>query len=202
MRKTGVYGGTFNPIHNGHIHLAKQFAQQLGLDRVLLIPAFVPPHKFAPDLAPAEHRLAMCRLASPGTLLEVSDMEIRRKGASYTCETLRELKKRNPEDELYLLMGEDMFLTVQDWCHPEVLYSLSVLCAAPRSGDGTARILEQVNRLERAGAKTAVCNIQYLPVSSTMVRGAVKKGESIAGMVPAAVAEYIRENQLYLGCGK
>lgn len=197
MRKTGIYGGTFNPIHNGHIHLAQQFAQRLALDRVLLIPTNVPPHKRAPDLAPAEHRLAMCEIATPGGLLEVSDMEMKRRGKSYTCETLRQLKEQNPEDELYLLMGEDMFLTVQNWYKPETIYSLAVLCAAPRGNGGTAGLREQAQKLEQAGAKTVVCDIRFLPVSSTMVREAVKKGESIETLVPPAVAEYIRKNKLY-----
>ena len=86
--KTGVYGGTFNPIHNGHLHIVEEFRRGLGLDRVLLIPAHVPPHKTAPDLAPAGDRLEMCRLACEGTQFEVSDLEIRRGGPSYTAETL------------------------------------------------------------------------------------------------------------------
>lgn len=199
MRKTGIYGGTFNPIHNGHIHLAEQFMQSLKLDRVLLIPANVPPHKRVPDLAPAEQRAAMCRLALPGKAFEVSNVEIRRRGKSYTAETLRELKQRSPEDALYLLMGEDMFLTVQDWYKPEVIYSLAVLCAAPRSGDGMPGLVKQAETLKRAGARSLLCSIEYLPVSSTMVRQAVKNGESIENMVPPAVAAYIRKNKLYLG---
>lgn len=202
MRKIGIYGGTFNPIHNGHIYVAEQFAQRLGLDRVIFIPTHVPPHKQATDLAPAQDRLAMCRAALPHALFEVNDTEIRRDGKSFTSDTLRELKHSNPADELYLLMGEDMFLTVQDWHEPQTIFSIAVLCAAPRSIDGLARLLGHAKLLNHLGAKTIVQNIEYLPVSSTMVRAAVKCGNRIDDFVPPAVAAYIAEKGLYLECGK
>lgn len=198
MQKIAIYGGTFNPIHNGHIHLAKQFADLLKIDRVVLIPTLVPPHKRAPDLAAPQDRLAMCSLAVQDGAFSVSDMELRREGPSYTADTLIELKKENPDSELYLLMGEDMFLTVQNWYKPEVLYSLSVLCAAPRSDDGTQKLQEHAQMLQQCGAKTAVRNIKYLPVSSTMVRKAVRNRQSISDFVPPKVEEYIREHHLYL----
>lgn len=198
MQKIAIYGGTFNPIHNGHLHLARQFARLLGLDRILLVPARVPPHKEAPDLAAAEDRLAMCRLAAQDPVFFVSDAELRREGPSYTSDTLVQLKKENPDSELYLLMGEDMFLTVQDWHRPEILYSLSTLCAAPRSTDGLRRLSGHARALERSGAKTELCNIEYLPISSTMVRRAVKTGQSIAGLVPPEVETYILSRRLYL----
>lgn len=198
MRKIAVYGGTFNPIHNGHIHVAKQFARLLGVEHVLLIPTMVPPHKEAPDLAPAEDRLAMCRLAEPQTLFQVSDLELRREGPSYTADTLKELKQLYPNSELYLLMGEDMFLTVQNWWHPEVLYALSTLCAAPRSASGTKNLMEHAKLLERSGARSYIADIEYLPVSSTMVRSAVKHGQRISELVPSPVERYIYEHHLYL----
>jgi nicotinate-nucleotide adenylyltransferase len=196
--RVAVYGGTFNPIHNGHVHLAEQFARILGVDKVLLIPTREPPHKIPTDLASERDRLEMCRLATANKLFETSDIEIRRPAPSYTSDTLRELKAMYPHSELFLLTGEDMFLTIQNWHEPQTIYSLATLCAAPRSVEGLPRLLEHAELLKRGGAKTIVENIEYLPISSTMVRNAVKNGESIAGLVPPAVAEYILGNNLYL----
>ena len=130
--KTGIYGGTFNPIHNGHLHIVEEFRRGLGLDRVLLIPTRVPPHKAAPDLASAGERFAMCRLAAQGKpWLELSDIEMRREGKSYTAETLEELSVLYPQDQFYLLMGEDMFLTLGRWYRPETIFSLASVCTTP-----------------------------------------------------------------------
>jgi nicotinate-nucleotide adenylyltransferase len=197
MRKIAILGGTFNPIHNGHLHLAGCFAKLLGVQKVLLIPTYLPPHKSAPDLAPARHRLAMCRAASGG-IFEASDIEIRRRGPSYTSDTLRELKALYPDAELYLITGEDMFLTLTQWHEPETIFSLATVCAAPRSAAGLGRLLKYAQDLRRMGARTRVENIEYLPVSSTMVRRAVREGKSIARLVPVAVERYIREHHLYL----
>ena len=223
MRKIAILGGTFNPIHNGHLHLAGCFAKLLGVQKVLLIPTYLPPHKSAPDLAPARHRLAMCRAAAGGCccaacgpapadgeasdlmcraaaggIFEASDIEIRRRGPSYTSDTLRELKALYPDAELYLITGEDMFLTLTQWHEPETIFSLATVCAAPRSAAGLGRLLKYAQGLRRLGARTRVENIEYLPVSSTMVRRAVREGKSIARLVPVAVERYIREHHLYL----
>ena len=198
VRKLAIFGGTFNPIHNGHIHLARRFAELLRADIVLLIPTFTPPHKREDDLADGSARLAMCRLAADGLPLGVSDIEMRRGDRSYTSDTLRELKALYPGATMYFLMGEDMFLTLEQWHEPEVIFSLATICAAPRSKDGERRLREYASVLRAKGARVRIEPIPYLPVSSTMVRQAVRKGESIEGMVPKAVADYIRENHLYL----
>lgn len=202
MQKIAIYGGTFNPIHNGHIHLAKQFARLLDLDKVILIPTYVPPHKQDVGLTPAEDRLAMCRLAASDPIFEVSDIEILREGLSYTVDTLQELKMQYPESEFYLLTGEDMFVTIRNWYRAETICSLATICAAPRGTAGLEPLLQYARVLEQNGAKTIIKNIDYLPISSTMVRSAVKNGESISGLVPPAVADYIVKNNLYLECGK
>ena len=198
MQKIAVFGGTFNPIHNGHIHLAEQFVQRIGAEKVLLIPTYQPPHKRALNLAPSKDRLQMCRLACEESIFEVSNMELKRKGPSYTADTLRELKKIYPASELYLIMGEDMFLTLKKWYEPETIFRLAVLCAAPRSSDGLQPLLDCAENFERNGARTFIQNIEYLPISSTMVRDAVQNGKNIAGLVPPKVADYIAKNKLYL----
>lgn len=197
--KTGIYGGTFNPIHNGHLHIVEEFRRGLGLDRVLLIPTRVPPHKAAPDLASAGERFAMCRLAAQGKpWLELSDIEMRREGKSYTAETLEELSALYPQDQFYLLMGEDMFLTLGSWYRPETIFSLASVCTTPRSPDGLDALRQKA--LEYTGQFQARCfleHIPYLPISSTQVRQAVARGEDISGLVPQAVATYMKERRLY-----
>lgn len=197
--KTGIYGGTFNPIHNGHLHIVEEFRRGLGLDRVLLIPTRVPPHKAAPDLASAGERFAMCRLAAQGKpWLELSDIEMRREGKSYTAETLEELSTLYPQDQFYLLMGEDMFLTLGRWYRPETIFSLASVCTTPRSPDGLDALHQKA--LEYTGQFQARCfleHIPYLPISSTQVRQAVARGEDVSGLVPQAVAAYMKERGLY-----
>lgn len=197
MNRIAIFGGTFNPIHNGHLHIARQFQQLLGARRVLFIPTFRPPHKEAPDLAPAGDRLAMCRLACEGTSYEVSDMEIRRGGPSYTADTLLELKRQYPQEELCFITGEDMFLTLEHWYKPELIYSLATVCAAPRSTDGMEKLRAYAKELAVRGATVILHNIDHLPVSSTMVRDAVRQGRPIDALVPAGVARYIGQSGLY-----
>ena len=146
--RTGVYGGTFNPIHRGHVHILREFIKRLDLQRVLLIPDGTPPHKRAEDLAPPEDRVEMCRLAVKELdIVEISQMELARPGKSFTSDTLTELHGLYPRDELYFLMGEDMFLTVDKWHDAPTIFRLAVLCASPRSPEGYKRLLEKEKEL-------------------------------------------------------
>ncbi len=199
--KTGVYGGTFNPIHVGHIHILREFIRRLGLQRVLLIPTGTPPHKTAPALADGKDRLAMCALAV-GEIeeapVELSEIELRRGGKSYTADTLEALKRLCPQDELYLLMGEDMFLTVDSWYRPEIIMAHAALCASPRSERGLQKLLLKKAELEeKFSARCFVEDIPYLAVSSTEIRERAGNGESLKGLVPPAVEEYIKSHGLY-----
>lgn len=198
--RTGVYGGTFNPIHRGHVHILREFIGRLELQRVLLIPDGTPPHKEAQDLAAPGDRLEMCRLAARGLgVVEVSGMELRRPGKSFTSDTLTELHRMYPEDELYFLMGEDMFLTVDRWHDAPTIFRLAVLCASPRSRSGMERLMEKERELIKLGARCRVEDIPFLDVSSTRVRELARAGEDISGLVPDEVARYIRENSIYGG---
>ncbi|MCI1964812.1 MAG: nicotinate-nucleotide adenylyltransferase [Oscillospiraceae bacterium] len=197
MPKVVIFGGTFNPIHNGHLHLVRRFAQTIGADRVVLIPTKIPPHKSAPHLASAEDRLQMCRLAVQKDGFEVSPVEIERGGLSYTSDTLLTLKREHPDAELFFITGEDMFLTLEEWHEPETIYSLATVCAAPRSKRGCTALNEYAEKVGRMGAKTMICNINYLPISSTMVRNAARKHEDLSGFVPPPVANYIYQHHLY-----
>ncbi|MBR7092396.1 MAG: nicotinate (nicotinamide) nucleotide adenylyltransferase [Clostridia bacterium] len=195
QQKIAVLGGTFDPIHNGHVRLALAFAERLQLDAVLLMPSFVPPHKVKTDLAPAEDRLAMCRLAAqPYPVLQVSDLEIRRGGASFTADTLAQLQQVYPQAQLYLLMGADMFLTVGTWNRFEQIARTAVLCAAPRDDVTVEQLRAYAAELEERGA---VCVIEPVPLyaaSSTALRAEPALAESLT---PPAVAAYIKEKGLY-----
>lgn len=198
--RTAVYGGTFNPVHLGHVHILREFMGRLALDRALLIPAGVPPHKQALHLASAEDRVEMCRLAAeemPELKIEVSTMELDRPGKSFTSDTLAQLNRLCPGDELYLLMGEDMFLTVDKWHDAPGIFRRAVLCASPRSREGMPRLLEKRRELEEQGARCRVEDIPFLDVSSTRVRELAGAGAELSGLVPDRVAAYIRRHGLY-----
>lgn len=198
MDKLLVYGGTFNPIHNGHLHLAQSFAGITGARSVLLVPSRIPPHKAAPSLASAQMRLDMCRLAVAGRPgWQVSAMEAQRPGPSYTADTLDALARRFPRTQLYFVTGEDMFLTLLEWHDPQRILRRAIICGAPRSPAGLQRMQAYARRLEAAGGRVLVRDVQYLPVSSTQVRAAVAAGEPVDTLVPAPVARYIAENSLY-----
>ena len=132
--KTGIYGGTFNPPHRGHTESGKNAVERLGLDRLIVLPAGMPPHKSVPVDSPSpEMRLEMARLAFENVdRAQVSDMEVARRGVSYTIDTLMELRRENPEDELFLIMGTDMFLTLESWKNGPEMLSMVTPVVLPR----------------------------------------------------------------------
>ena len=181
--KIGVYGGTFNPIHRGHLSAASAAAEQLGLDKLLLIPDAIPPHKPLPaGSAGGEDRLEMVRLCT-GELpvsAEVSDMELRRQGASYTCDTLLALRRAYPADELFLLMGSDMFLSFETWSRPAEICRLATLAVfSRRREDESAVFGRQKIKLEQTyGARiTVVRNPHVVEISSTELRERLSRGQ-------------------------
>ena len=203
--KIGIYGGSFNPIHLGHMAAARGAAERLGLDKLYLIPAGIPPHKaLEEDSAGPGHRLDMARLAAealelPG-IVEVSDMELCRQGKSYTVDTVETFRKRFPDDQLYLLMGTDMFLSFQDWRHPRRIARQCVLCAFCRSdGDRREAFAAQERRLAQAyDARTRLLLDlpEVVEVSSTWLREKLAQGEGRAFLSPA-VYGYILLHGLY-----
>ena len=198
--KIGIYGGTFNPIHNGHIHVLSEFQSRLELDKLLIIPTYKPPHKRGGQLASAGQRLEMCRLAveSFDDAMEVSDIEVKRKGKSYTIDTLCELELKYPGAKLIMLMGEDMFTTLNSWYKAKEIFEKAEICVAPRSSEGLSR-LEELRERFITEYKADICfaDIPYLNVSSTQIRQRIQAGEGIKDLVPLQVEEYIMENKIY-----
>ncbi len=190
--KIGVFGGTFNPPHNGHVRLAKAAADELKLDKLLVIPSCIPPHKIAAKLADGQERLEMCRLAfGCDPRFEVSPMELERGSRSYTVETLRELKALYPDSELYFIVGSDMLESFDKWYLWQEILSLSVLCAASRE-EGYSPDLSRFGKLAE---RIKIITLDPLEVSSTQIRNSA--GEVSSELLDPKVAAYIREHGLY-----
>lgn len=205
--RIGIFGGTFSPVHNGHIAAARAFMEKMWLDVLYIIPTAIPPHKQPHGDATAADRMEMLRLAFSGMEgVLISDTEIRRGGRSYTVETLREMHKSlSPEDRLFFLMGTDMLLTFDEWREPGEICRLCWPVYIRREADSAldAEIVRRIAGYREQYGRT-ICRIDApaVEVSSTQIREAVACGRSLDGLVPPAVAAYIHEKKLYAGEGQ
>jgi nicotinate-nucleotide adenylyltransferase len=192
----GILGGTFDPIHLGHLAAAEAARDCARLDRVLLVPTGQPPHRPAAH-APPLHRLEMCRLAVAGRKgLEVSDVEVQRTGPSYTADTLRRLRSLNPGDEHLLVLGWDAAREIRSWHEPEAVLELAPLVILARPG----LALPTPDRLVEAGldpARVQLCGQVTPDIGATQIRRRAAHGENLAGLVDPAVEAYIAAHQLY-----
>jgi len=214
--KLGIFGGTFNPIHYGHLRAAEEVREAIGIGEVVFIPSGNPPLK-QEDLAPAEHRYEMTRLSiETNPLFRISDIECRRPAKSYTVETLASLKESHPEREFYLILGIDSFLDIPSWYQPERLEELTNFVIVSRPGfrfsilSGRiavdADILSgldsgeiKIYRATRSsGREVFLLNITPLDISATAIRGLVRSGMSIKYLLPESVEYYIISNRLYV----
>ncbi len=200
--KIGIYGGTFNPPHLGHLTAARAVFELLNLDLLLLIPAGLPPHKEMPTGSPtAAQRLEMTRLAGEqlglGDKVRTLDMELERGGRSFTSDTLAQLKEQYPEDELWLLMGTDMFLTLQAWHEPEKILSLAGIAAFGRTEEDTEELFSaQRDYLYKTYPQARIFTLTIpgvIDVSSTELRERLAKGEGSSLLAPAVYGYILRE---------
>lgn len=200
MTRIGIYGGTFSPVHNGHVAAAKAFMEQMWLDVLFVIPAGIPPHKQVDRQVSAIDRYRMCELAfgdMEGVI--VSDLELRRDGKSYTVDTLRELTA--PDTRLFLLMGTDMLLSLDEWREPEEIFRLSYPVYIRREKDAVldGLIVKKIAEYQKNYGKVVRRIVaDPIEVSSTDIRRALKEGQDISGLVPQKVADYILANKLYV----
>ena len=197
--KTGVFGGTFNPVHKGHIMLAEYCMDSVGLDRIIMIPTAVPPHKISNNLASENDRFNMCKLACRGKEnFFVSDIEINRQGKSYTYETLTQLKEIYPDDHLYTIMGADMFLTLNRWKNPEIIFEKSSIITIPRDEENKHELENFYNKVLKAmGASSVILPNPVMSVSSTFIRENLDNFNLISNMLDKGVYDYIIKNNLY-----
>ena len=219
--RAGLFGGTFNPIHNGHLMVARKVLDRLALDRLHLIPCWTPPHKHPDYLAPADDRVRMIRLALPGDArIHLSEIEIQRRGPSYTIDTVDAFRTRlAPGADLFLVMGLDAFLDIHTWKDHQSLLAVvqpvvvtrEIANAEPEADPMTRmddfirnqlsadyRLQDGENRW-RTPAGRAIHHLSTRPVavSSTMVRRRVREGKAITDLVPPAVGAYIERRELY-----
>jgi nicotinate-nucleotide adenylyltransferase len=197
--RVGFLGGTFNPPHLGHLVCAQEAHLQLGLERVLWVPARLPPHKALDDDLGIEHRLALCRLAIDGDpRVAVSDIEAHREGPSFTVDTLEELRGQIPDSDLFLLVGADVAAGFAGWRDPHRVLELATVAVAERPGTSRAVVEDVLARL--AGAdRFCFFDMPEIGISSTMLRDRVRAGESTRYLTPDAVRSYIDQHLLYGG---
>ena len=200
--KTGIFGGAFNPPHNGHVNLAREAIEQLKLRKLLIIPTFESPHK-STRLLPFEQREEMCRRAfeplnGSGNChceIVISSIEREMGGVSYTINTLRELAKRFPDERFFLLIGSDMLFSFREWYRYESILKESTVCAVAREDDSFTDMKEFANDIGRV----KVLQTSVVEISSTEIRERLMSGGDVSELLPQSVADYIEENKLYRG---
>ena len=195
--KTGIMGGTFNPIHNGHLTLADTAYRELELDKVLFIPSGNSYMK--ENVLEIRKRVDMVRLAiEKYPQFELSLVEAKRQGNSYTSETLECLTKENPNTSYFFIMGADSLFQIEKWHQPEKIFSLATIVCTVRDDYDMDRIRQKGQQLSRLGADIRYLDMPKIEISSTDIRAKVKKQLSISEEVPTEVADYIQRERLYL----
>lgn len=216
--KTGLLGGTFDPIHWGHLIVAEEAADVIGLDRVIFIPARIPPHKIGQSISATQHRMKMVESAiADNSRFEVSDYEVSRPGPTYTVETVQAFKQLYPNDQIYFIMGHDSFLEIETWYQYPELFSLCRLIVVIRPGtppvqwqrfgkdvrqlfpDRVLQINDAMDSPRSQQDNWTICLVKIagLDVSATRIRARVRSGRSIRYQVPDTVREYINLKRLY-----
>ncbi len=199
--RIGILGGSFNPVHTGHLVMAQDALDHFGLQRVIWMPAAQPPHKPSPLLAPAADRLEMLRLAVQGDArFEVSDDEIQRGGVSYTVDTVRRLREQRPEAEIHLIIGGDTLWELHTWKDIATVRSLCQVVTVARPGSAAERRNPDQLNLPEPWPRTLMANVvtgHLVEISSSDIRQRVSRGQSIRYLVPDAVERYIHSRHLF-----
>jgi len=199
--RIGIFGGAFNPVHNGHLNLAKNYSFSLKLDKIIFVPTSVPPHKSSADLVPKADRMNMLSLAIDGyENFELSDIEFERQGKSYTVYTLEELKKIYPADDFFLIVGADQFLAFHTWHKYKKILDMVTICTCAReSEEEKSRMLHYAENLDGLDMnRFFLSEYPVMKLSSSTIRDKIRNGEDISSLVPEKVKEYIIEKGLYI----
>ncbi len=206
--KLGIFGGTFNPIHFGHLRVAEEVREKTNLDKIIFIPSGNPPLKTI-DLIEASHRYRMTEIAiTSNANFEISALEIKQKGKSYTLNTIQRLYKIYPEDELYLILGVDAFMDLPNWWQPEALIRLIDFIVVPRPGFNQRDILKSPYLTQgsissrplimKSGRKLICIQTTQIDISSTKIRKLLRDKKSIKYLLPEGVENYIYSHRLYI----
>lgn len=199
MKKTGILGGTFNPIHNGHLLLAETARDEFGLENVLFIPSGCSYMKNQSEILPGNLRSRMVSLAiADNPYFSMTNMEIEREGNSYTYETLAELRRISPDTVFYYIIGADTLFTMETWKHPELIFGQAVILAAVRDDFRQQELKAQILYLhQKYGADIRLLHAGNVQISSTIIRRKRKENQSIRYLVQEPVRKFIEENDLY-----
>ena len=217
--KIGIFGGTFDPIHWGHLRSAEEVSETFGLDRVYFVPASIPPHKRGQTHTPARDRLQMVRLAVAGNpRFRVSQIEIERPGVSYSIDTVREFRRRlDPSDSLFFMIGLDAFIEISTWRDYEEIFSLCNFIVTSRPGSIESDPLKgagiavkklfcydfkQKNYRHRSGTRVYFVELTDIAISASEIRALVRQGKSTRYLGPSSVERYIKRRGLYRGAGR
>ena len=196
MQKVGIMGGTFNPIHNGHIQLAKCAYETLKLDKVLFMPSGNSYLK--KNVLDAKHRVAMTQAAiADCPNFELSLVEVEREGNTYTYDTLQRMTAKHPDTDYYFILGADSLLYIDKWKEPEIIFALCTLVCAVRDDSDMNVLRNKGEELAKLGAKIVYLNMDKVDISSTAIREGVRLGSDISDMVPCKVLDYIKQEHLY-----
>lgn len=200
MTKVGIMGGTFNPIHFGHLILAETAYEEIGLNSILFMPSKNPPHKARTEVISEEHRLRMVELAISGNPhFQLSTIELDREGITYTVDTLTQLTKENPDTAYYFIMGADSLIKLETWKNCQEVFNLCTVVVAGRDDIKTEDIKLKIQYYkDKYDARIVPLNMPNYEVSSALLRDRVSKGKSIQYYVPEKVNEYILNNLLYV----
>jgi len=200
LMRIGIFGGTFDPVHNAHLLLAEQCREQCELDEVWFIPAGSPPHKGSIGISAGKERREMLDFAIAGhPAFVIKDLELHREGPSYTVETLRQLKTTHPDDEFFLIVGADSVRDLHTWREPEAILEMATLIGVNRPNISLPDLSELTQKFgENILSKILWVTMPGIDISSTDIRKRIREKKSVRFMTPRAVEVYIHNNRLYL----
>lgn len=195
--RIGIFGGAFNPVHNGHLNIADAFYEALSLDKLLFIPTAKPPHKSDTGLLSGEDRVNMLRLAVENKPYEISAIEFERNDKSYTYDTLIELKRLYPDSEFFLIIGADQIIHFDKWYRYEDILGMVTLCTSARENEEEKQLI--IKSAQRLGIKDRfyMSDRAVIRVSSSEIRDKIKHGSDVSSLLPKKVFDYISEKGLY-----
>lgn len=200
MKRIGIMGGTFDPVHNGHLLLGKQAYEEYELDEIWYMPSHIPPHKKDHAITDGKDRIAMLKLALKDIpYCSVSEFEMKRDGNTYTAQTLELLKQEYPHHKFYFIIGADSLFQLEHWYHPEKVMALTTLLVSGRTYENAACTLkEQILYLaEKYQANIQILHNKEFDVSSAELRNDISEGRAVSELIPEAVEAYIKEHGLY-----